>query len=408
MKTKDAPKDAPKDLTLIQLFDRFGTDEKARKHLEKVLWPNGIVCPKCQCNDQKKFSDIAPNAAAKTRAGLRWCSNCKDKFTVTIGTIFEDSHIPLRKWLIAWYLLCSSKKGISSLQLQRLLELGSYRTALFMAHRIRHALKETGYPEKMSGTIEADECFIPTGTKNEAKGTRKLTPVFSMVQRGGEVRSKVMPTVNGANLKQAIRENVAICSEVHTDMNQAYAGLEPKFTHKTVKHAAREFSRREGENIVSICGVESFFSLLKRGVVGTFHHVSAQHLPLYLAEFDHRHNCRKMTDGERTDVGLTKAFDVSQMKDPEINRIDGAIIGLTAMVAQLQGSELALQQLLAELKPTLTSDQQIIVSRYWAHTREQRKKLLDKFKPQLSPNDAALFEKILLAQQEPPPSFRNN
>jgi hypothetical protein len=100
---------------------------------------------------------------------------------------------------------------------------------------------------------------------------------------------------------------VQICAEVHTDMNQAYAGLEPKFTHKTVKHAAREYSRHEGENIVSTCAVESFFSLLKRGVVGTFHHVSAQHLPLYLAEFDHRHNCRKMTDGERTDVGLTKA-----------------------------------------------------------------------------------------------------
>jgi len=116
------------------------------------------VCPKCKCDDQTKFSDIAANPIAKTRAGLRWCANCKDKFTVTIGTIFEDSHIPLRKWLIAWYLLCSSKKGISSLQLQRLLEFGSYRSALFMAHRIRYALKETGYAEKLSGTVEADEC----------------------------------------------------------------------------------------------------------------------------------------------------------------------------------------------------------------------------------------------------------
>src|ERR1700722_13593115 len=143
MKTKAADKD----LTLIQLFDRFGTDEKARKHLEKVLWPDGIVCPKCQCKDQGKFSDIKPNEAAKTRAGLRWCANCKDKFTVTIGTIFEDSHIPLRKRLIAWYLLCSSKKGIAALQLQRLLELGSYRSALFMAHRIRHALKTDVYED---------------------------------------------------------------------------------------------------------------------------------------------------------------------------------------------------------------------------------------------------------------------
>ena len=296
-----------KDLTLIQIVLRFDTDDKARKHLESVIWKNGVVCPHCKCNDQNKFGLIKPNADAKTRAGLRWCSNCKSPFTVTIGTVFEDSKIPLRKWLIAWYMICSSKKGISSLQLQRILELGSYRTALFMAHRVRHALRDTEFAEKLDGTIEADECFVPTGTKGEGKPVRKLTPVFAMVQRGGAVRSKVMPTVNGANLKQAIRENVAICSEVHTDMNQGYAGLEPKFTHKTVKHAAREYSRREGENIVSTCAVESYFSLLKRGVVGTFHHISAQHLPLYLAEFDHRHNCRKMTDGERTDVGLTKA-----------------------------------------------------------------------------------------------------
>jgi transposase-like protein len=303
MKTKPATKD----LTLIQLFDRFGADDKARAHLEKVLWPSGIVCPHCQCNDQAKFSDIKANPDAKTRAGLRWCSNCKSPFTVTIGTIFEDSKIPLRKWLIAWYLICSSKKGISSLQLQRNLELGSYLTALFMAHRIRHALKDESFSEKLDGIVEADDCYVPTGTQTEGKRAQKHTRVFTMVQRGGATRSKVMPTVNGANLKQAIRDNVAICSEVHTDAHFGFRALEPKFTHKSVKHCAGEFSRREGENIVSTCAVESYFSLLKRGVVGTFHHISAQHLPLYIAEFDHRHNCRKMTDGERTDVGLTKA-----------------------------------------------------------------------------------------------------
>jgi transposase-like protein len=305
MKTKTAPKD----LTLIQLFDRFGTDEKARQHLESILWKGGIVCPHCKCSDQMNFSDIAANPEAKTRAGLRWCSNCKSKFTVTIGTIFEDSHIPLRKWLIAWYLLCSSKKGISSLQLQRLLELGSYRSALFMAHRIRYALKETSYADKLSGIIEADEAVIG-GLYPQAKGTHKTNkvPVVALVQRGGPVRSQVMPTVNGKNLKQAIRDNVLICSEIHTDKNAAYIGLEPKYTHKTVNHSLDEFTRHEGENVISTTSVESFFSLLKRGVVGTFHHVSAQHLPLYLAEFDHRHNCRKMSDGERTDVGLTKAI----------------------------------------------------------------------------------------------------
>jgi transposase-like protein len=302
MKTKPANKD----LTLIQLFDRFGTDDKARKHLESVIWKDGIVCPKCKCNDQTKFSDIAPNPATKTRAGLRWCASCKDKFTVTIGTIFEDSHIPLRKWLIAWYLICSSKKGISSLQLQRLLELGSYRTALFMAHRIRHALTETGYTEKLTGTIEIDETPIKTQSGDGRKKENKIA-VMAMVQRGGSVRSKVMPTVNGANLKQAIRENVKAGSQIHTDALMAYRGLEGEYQHHSVKHSAGEYSRHEGENLVTTANVESYFSLLRRGVVGVFHHLSAQHLPLYLAEFEHRHNCRKMTDGQRTDIGLQKA-----------------------------------------------------------------------------------------------------
>src|SRR5580704_9999179 len=139
---KTQPLDDKEDMTLIQIMDRFATDESAREHLEGIRWPKGvIVCPHCKCNDQSKFSSIKANRVSKVRAGLRYCSACGQQFTVTIGTIFEDSHIPLRKWLMAWYLICSSKKGISSLQLQRLLELGSYRSALFMAHRIRHAIK---------------------------------------------------------------------------------------------------------------------------------------------------------------------------------------------------------------------------------------------------------------------------
>jgi len=156
MKTKSPPKD----LTLIQLTERFATDDKARKHLEAVLWRDGVVCPHCKCNDQTKFALRTANPEKKIRAGLRFCSNCKSQFTVTIDTIFEDSHIPLRKWLMAWYLLCSSKKGISSLQLKRQLEIGNYGSALFMAHRIRHALKDDSFAEKLSGTIEADETFV--------------------------------------------------------------------------------------------------------------------------------------------------------------------------------------------------------------------------------------------------------
>ena len=301
-------KSPTKDLTLVQIIQRFDTDEKARKHLEAVLWPNGVVCPKCQCNDQTKFGLIKPSVKAKTRSGLRWCSECGSKFTVTMGTIFEDSHIPLGKWLVAWYLICSSKKGISSLQLQRLLELGSYRSSLFMTHRIRHALKNESYAEKLSGIVEADEAAIGGVSKGKGTGFCGKIPVMAMVQRGGNVRSQVMKTVSAMNLQQAIRDNVQAGSEVHTDALMGYRKLAGEYQHHSVKHGAGEFSRREGDRLVTTANVESFFGLLKRGIMGTFHHISEQHLPLYLAEFEHRHNCRKLTDGERTDAGLQKAI----------------------------------------------------------------------------------------------------
>jgi transposase-like protein len=296
-----------KDLTLVQIVRRFDTDAKARKHLEAMIWKDGIVCPHCRCKDQTKFWNIAPNPAKKIRPGLRQCANCKSQFTVTVGTVFEDSKIPLHKWLIAYYLICSSKKGIAALALQRFLEIGCYGTALFMAHRIRHALQDTTFAEKLSGTVEADECAIGGVSTGKGTGFSGKIPVMAMVQRGGSVRSKVMPTVNGANLKQAIRDNVKAGAQLHTDAHFGYRGLEHEYGHKSVKHGAGEYSRHEGENVVTTAAVESYFSLLKRGVVGVFHHVSAQHLPKYLSEFDFRHNCRKMTDGERTDAGLTKS-----------------------------------------------------------------------------------------------------
>jgi transposase-like protein len=297
-----------KDLTLIQLFDKFDTESKAIKHLEAVLWKDGIVCPHCQCKDQSKFGAIKANANAKTREGLYWCASCQSKFRVTIGTIFEDSHIPLRKWLIAWYLLCSSKKGISSLQLKRILEIGSYQTALFMTHRIRHALKDDAFADKLGGAVEADDCYVPVG-KNPpgAKRLTKHVRVFSMLERGGRVRSKVLNTVSGSNLRDIIRANVIPKSELYTDQHFSYRYLDQEYDHHDVKHGEGEFKRREGQRLVSTGSVEGFFSLLKRGVIGTFHHVSEQYLDLYIAEFDHRHNCRKMTDGERTDLGLAKA-----------------------------------------------------------------------------------------------------
>ena len=304
MKTKES-----KDLTLIQIIDQFPTDEAAREHLEGIRWKGGVVCPHCKCSDQSMFSTIAANPEKKVRAGLRWCASCEKQFTVTIGTIFEDSHIPLRKWLIAWYLICSSKKGISSLQLQRLLELGSYRSALFMAHRIRYALKDPSFSEKLSGTVEVDETYVGGKMKRKVGGKwlpDNKTPVVSVLQRGGQVRSQVLRRVTGKSLRAIINKNVAAGSDVNTDDHYGYRRMSGRFNHYAVKHMWGQYVKRKGDKLITTNGVEGFFSLLKRGVVGTFHHVSEQHLPLYLAEFDHRHNCREMTDGERTIVGLGK------------------------------------------------------------------------------------------------------
>ena len=147
----------PEDLTLDDIQLRFGTDEKARRYLEEIRWPNGVVCPHCKNTNHKRIWEIKENQSKNIRAGLYHCAECKKQFTVTVGTIFEDSHIPLRKWLVAWYLLCSSKKGIFSLQIQRMLGLGSYRTALFMMHRIRYALAQPAFTGMLKGVVEMDE-----------------------------------------------------------------------------------------------------------------------------------------------------------------------------------------------------------------------------------------------------------
>jgi transposase-like protein len=142
----------PDELTLDEINQRFSTDETAREYIEAICWPRGATCPHCKNNNRKKLWKIEANEKKKVRSGLYQCAECKKQFTCTVGTIFEDSKIPLRKWLIAWYLISASKKGISSLQIQRILGLGSYRTALFMTHRIRHALKDPNVKKKLSGS----------------------------------------------------------------------------------------------------------------------------------------------------------------------------------------------------------------------------------------------------------------
>lgn len=301
----------PADLTLDEIQSRFGTDEKARQYLEEIRWQNGVVCPHCKNADQKRIWEIKENPSKKIRAGLHHCAECKKQFTVTVGTIFEDSHIPLRKWLVAWYLLCSSKKGISSLQIQRMLGLGSYHTALFMMHRIRYALAQPAFTGMLKGVVEMDETYVG----GKATGSRKTgrswdsnkTCVVSLVERGGKARSLVLDRVTSENLHGAIMEHVQDGSTVVTDDFMGYRNMPKIFTHKSVKHSVKEYVRKEKDLKVHTNTVESKFSLLKRGIIGTFHQVSKKHLPLYLAEFDHRFNHRKSTDGERTVSALKLA-----------------------------------------------------------------------------------------------------
>ncbi len=283
------------------------TEEQAREHIEKLLWPDGQpVCRHCG-------SVNAYRMQGKTcRPGLCRCRDCKKQFTVTVNTIFEDSKIPLRKWVRAFHLMCSSKKGISALQLQRNLGLGSYHTAWHMAHRIRLAMKCEPMAGLLSGDVESDEVWV--GGKPRPKnqkgytgrpGQTKKTPVHTLVERDGRKRTRVIANVTTKNLRKNIRELADMSSTLMTDQHHAYnrIGLEFKGGHKRVRHDIFQYAKPDGSHINT---AESSHALLKRGVYGTFHHISKKHMQRYLDEFDFRWDHRKATDVERTHTALAQ------------------------------------------------------------------------------------------------------
>jgi len=278
-------------------LDRVGrmTEEEARATIEAIRWPDGPVCPHCQGTSASRINGTSPSV----RAGLLRCGECGKQFTVTVGTIFEDSHVPLQKWLLAIALMCSSKKGISALQLKRNLDLGSYQTAWFMAHRIRYAMTREPLKSLLRGTVEADETYIGGKRQGEpGRSTKHKTPVVALVERHGRVRSFPMLRVTGKNLRRVMRERIDPASTVMTDdfrVYRTFAGGDFA-KHSTVKHSKHEYVKGD----VHTNTVESFFALLKRGVHGTFHHVSRQHLDRYCDEFNFRWDRRKQTDAERT------------------------------------------------------------------------------------------------------------
>lgn len=282
------------------------TEDQAREHIEKLLWPDGEpVCRHCGSVNAYRMQ------GKSCRPGLCRCRDCKKQFTVTVGTIFEDSKVPLRKWIRAFHLMCSSKKGISALQLQRNLGLGSYRTAWFMCHRIRLAMR-CGIDAPLSGTIESDEAWVggkPRKKNNlgpkEKRGYQKTskTPVQTLVERGGRKRTRVIAGVTADNLRQNIESLVDKSGTLMTDEHRSYRPIGREFRggHKTVEHGVFEYAKPDGSHINT---AESSHALIKRGVYGVYHHVSREHLQRYLDEFDFRWDHRKTSDVERTNTAL--------------------------------------------------------------------------------------------------------
>lgn len=284
------------------------TEDQAREYLENILWPDSPLCPHC---GQK--GAWALNGESH-RDGLYKCKKCREPFTVTVGTVMESSHISIRQWVIAFHLMCSSKKGISALQLQRNLGLGSYQSAWHLAHRIRLAMNEDPMLKLLSGTVEVDETFVggkPRGEnkpkigdpKKSKKGLTTKAPVLALVERNGRAVSRPMARpMTAKNLKGAIKDLVNKDSRIMTDEWLGYRGIGKEFAggHHTVQHNLKEFVRQD----VTTNTVESFFALLKRGIHGAFHHVSKIHLHRYCDEFSFRWNHRKVDDGERTAVAI--------------------------------------------------------------------------------------------------------
>ncbi len=295
-------------------ISNFSNDD-ARVYLESIRWADGVTCPHCQ---SKEYYKLTPKKGSKSpvRQGVYKCKSCRKQFTVTVKTIFEDSHIPLNKWLIAIYLIASSKKGISSNQLHRMLGV-TYKSAWFMSHRIRYAMAHT-FTEKMSGVIEVDETYI--GGKRRGlgwkKGKENKIPVVSLVDRDGEVRSKAVPKINSKTLKKFMKDNIHEDSWIMTDESHNYKAIDGEFsTHQFTKHARHQYVKH---GYIYTNTVEGYFSLLKRGINGTFHHISEAHLHRYLSEFDFRYTLRKLSDAEITPL-IVKGFEGKRLTYRGIN-----------------------------------------------------------------------------------------
>ncbi len=305
----------PRSQALRKLREASQDETKAVELFEWRRFRDGAYCPRCGDTDVYQMRD---RDTGERERNFRWrCRGCKQRFTVRTGTILEETRLPLRIWVHAYWKACASKKGVSALQISRECEI-SYKTALYLMHRIRLSMLEdpSGEP-KLSGVVEVDETFVGGKPRHSVRtvknpktgrvtqylpaaamkgGTEKI-PVQALVERGGRVRARQLERLDATKLRGAVHELVERGSRVHTDENPSYKALgRTGYKHDWVTHSKKEYARGD----VTTNTVEGFFALLKRGVFGTFHSVSKQHLHRYLAEFEFRYNHRKVNDGERT------------------------------------------------------------------------------------------------------------
>jgi transposase-like protein len=267
----------------------FTDPEAARKHFEALLWPNGPICPRCGT-----LGEATLMKGKTTRPGLYQCNACYEPFSVTVGTVMERSHIPLNKWALGFHLMAASKKGISAHQLMRMLGLGSYRSAWFMAHRIREAMAPAeGSEPPLGGSgkiVEGDDTELAPSHKTRAPGRAqrsKNQKFMTLVERGGRAKSIVLNEKNAKIIGIATMGVIDRTSTLHSDGGKGYRSVVPADQHEVVIHKD-EYARDGETGRVHTNTAEGFFSIFKRGLVGTYQHMDARHLHRYLAEFDFR------------------------------------------------------------------------------------------------------------------------
>jgi len=287
-----------KPISLQTLADHFPTEQVCRDYLEAARWNGDPSCPYCWSYNISKFKD----------GKLYFCGKCRRHFTVTVGTIFEKSHIPLRKWFFAVYIIVAHRKGISSLQLSRDLQV-TQKTAWFMNHRIRYALEKNTFSVPFTDIVEIDETYVGGKTRRlgdpplkRGRGSEKQTPVIAITERKGNIVTIPVKKVTAKNLERIANQYVEVGARVMTDEFGGYRTLGQDYKHETVNHSKREYVRGD----VYTNTVEGFFGLLKRGIFGIYHSVSPKHLHRYCNEFAYRWNIRKEKDVDRFAMALHK------------------------------------------------------------------------------------------------------